>query len=149
MIKLFGIMKKKATLLVLTAVIATSCALPVPMYDESVDPRSHFPFEPESLNCTQLSQQVIRVQDVLSDIADRVTEKAGRSTASFTAGIESNNPDRGTNFFGFRSSAVDPVVPEFQETLILLEEIQVLLVEKCSSTRNHSYQTGLQPPPKG
>ena len=145
MVKLFEIMKKKATLLILTIVIATSCAMPVAMYEESVDARSHFPFDPESLDCTQLSQQVIRVQDVLSDIADRVTEKAGRSKASFSAGIESNNPDKGTNFFGFKSSGVDPVVPEFQETLILLEELQVLFVKKCSSTR----QLGLQPPPKG
>jgi len=149
MIELFGIQKKKAVLLVLITAIATSCALPVPLYDGSVDSRLHFQFEPESLNCTQLSQQVVRVQDVLSDIADRVTEEAGRSTASFTAGIESNNPKRGVNFFGFRSSAVDPVVPEFQETLLLLEELQVLLVKKCSATGSGMYHKGSQPPAKG
>ena len=94
----------------------------------------HFPYEPESLSCVQLSQQVIRVQNQLSDIASRVTEQASRSTASFSAGITTNNPKNGSNFLGFKSSAVDPTVTEFQSGLLLLEELQVLLVDKCAES---------------
>jgi len=131
MIDMYKIIKNKGTI-ALTVLITTSCALTVPVYEEPSSARLHFPYEPESLNCVQLSEQVIRVQDVLSDIASRVTEEADRSTASFSAGITTNNPKRGSNFIGLKSSAVDPTVLEFQEGLLLLEELQVLLVDKCS-----------------
>ena len=131
MIDIYKILKNKA-MLVLTVLITTSCALTVPVYEEPSTARFHFPYEPESLNCVQLSEQVIRVQNVLSDIASRVTEEADRSTASFSAGISTNNPKRGSNFIGMQSSAVDPAVLEFQKGLLLLEELQTLLVDKCS-----------------
>ena len=131
MIDIYKILKNKA-MLVLTVLITTSCALTVPVYEEPSTARFHFPYEPESLNCIQLSEQVIRVQNVLSDIASRVTEQADRSTASFSAGISTNNPKRGSNFIGMQSSAVDPAVLEFQKGLLLLEELQTLLVDKCS-----------------
>ena len=131
MINIYKILKNKA-MLVLTVLITTSCALTVPVYEEPSTARFHFPYEPESLNCIQLSEQVIRVQNVLSDIASRVTEEADRSTASFSAGISTNNPKRGSNFIGMQSSAVDPTVLEFQKGLLLLEELQTLLVDKCS-----------------
>jgi len=131
MIDIYKILKNKA-MLVLTVLITTSCALTVPVYEEPSTARFHFPYEPESLNCIQLSEQVIRVQNVLSDIASRVTEEADRSTASFSAGISTNNPKRGSNFIGMQSSAVDPTVLEFQKGLLLLEELQTLLVDKCS-----------------
>jgi len=128
---MYKIIKNKVTL-VLTVLITSSCALTVPVYEEPSGKRLHFPYEPESLNCVQLSEQVIRVQNVLSDIASRVTEQADRSTASFSAGVSTNNPKRGSNFIGLKSTAVDPVVIEFQEGLLLLEELQTLLVDKCS-----------------
>ena len=131
MIDIYKILKNKG-MLVLTVLITTSCALTVPVYEEPSTARFHFPYEPESLNCIQLSEQVIRVQNVLSDIASRVTEEADRSTASFSAGISTNNPKRGSNFIGMQSSAVDPAVLEFQKGLLLLEELQTLLVDKCS-----------------
>ena len=130
---MYKIIMNKAAL-ALTVLIATSCALTVPVYEEPSVTRMHFPYEPESLNCVQLSEQVIRVQNVLSDIASRVTEEADRSTASFSAGISTNNPKRGSNFIGLQSSAVDPTVLEFQEGLLLLEELQTLLVDKCSGS---------------
>ena len=133
MIDMYKIIKNKS-ILALTVLITTSCALTVPVYEEPSSTRLHFPYEPESLNCVQLSEQVIRVQNVLSDIASRVTEEANRSTASFTAGISTNNPKRGSNFIGLQSSAVDPTVLEFQEGLLLLEELQTLLVDKCSGS---------------
>jgi len=141
----FSIKNKTLWILSCTLIIS-SCALTVPVYQETSTARIHFPYEPESLNCVQLSQQVIRVQNQLSDIASRVTEQADRSTASFSAGIATNNPKRGSNFIGFQSSAVDPSVIEFQDGLLLLEELQVLLIDKCADS---DWEWSDQPAPKG
>ena len=46
--------------------------------------------------------------------------------------FETNNPRTGQNFFGFRSTAVDPKVVEYKETLAVLEEMQVLLIDNCA-----------------
>ena len=146
MIKTSSILKNKIILLFSCAFIASSCAYTVPIYQEKTSTRIHFPYEPESLNCVQLSQQIIRVQNQLSDIASRVTEQADRSTASFSAGVTTNNPKRGSNFIGFQSNAVDPTVGEFQDGLLLLEELQVLLIDKCSDS---DWNWSDQPVPKG
>ena len=134
MINIFSILKNKSLYILSVVFITSSCAYTVPLYQDNSSPRLHFPDEPESLSCVQLSQQVIRVQNQLSDIASRVTEQASRSTASFSAGITTNNPKNGSNFLGFKSSAVDPTVTEFQSGLLLLEELQVLLVDKCAES---------------
>ena len=146
MIKTYFILKNKALWAISFTFFISSCALTVPLYEETSSARIHFPYEPESLNCIQLSQQVIRVQNQLSDIASRVTEQADRSTASFSAGIATNNPKRGSNFIGFQSSAVDPSVVEFQDGLLLLEELQVLLIDKCAES---DWEWSDQPSPKG
>ena len=146
MIKIYSIIKNKALYVISFTFILSSCAYTVPLYEEATTPRLHFPYEPESLSCVQLSQQVIRVQNQISDIASRVTEQASRSTASFSAGISTNNPKNGSNFLGFKSSAVDPAVAEFQNGLLLLEELQVLLVDKCSED---DLDWSDQPLPKG
>tara|TARA_B100001996_G_C18293274_1_gene451666 strand:+ start:116 stop:565 length:450 start_codon:yes stop_codon:yes gene_type:complete len=149
MIDIYKIISNKVTVLVLTGLIATSCALSVPFYERpnNSSAREHFTYKPESLNCMQLSQQVIRAQNVLSDIASRVTEEANRNTASFSAGIRTNNPRRGSNFIGMQSSAVDPAVLEFEKAMLLLEELQVLMVDKCSSPASDEWTD--QPTPKG
>ena len=146
MLNIFSILKNKFLYILSVLFITSSCALTVPLYKETSSARIHFPYEPESLNCIQLSQQVIRVQNQLSDIASRVTEQADRSTSSFSAGIATNNPKRGSNFIGFQSSAVDPSVVEFQDGLLLLEELQVLLIDKCAES---NYEWSDQPLPKG
>ena len=58
MIDIYKILKNKA-MLVLTVLITTSCALTVPVYEEPSTARFHFPYEPESLNCIQLSEQAL------------------------------------------------------------------------------------------
>ena len=146
MINIFSILKNKSLYILSVAFITSSCAYTVPLYQDKSSPRLHFPYEPESLSCVQLSQQVIRVQNQLSDIASRVTEQASRSTASFSAGITTNNPKNGSNFLGFKSNAVDPAVSEFQTGLLLLEELQVLLVDKCAES---DLPYSGQPLPKG
>ena len=144
----YSVLKYKTTLLLSCVFIVSSCALGVPIYERpsNSSARDHFSYDPESLNCMQLSQQVIRAQNVLSDIASRVTEEANRNTASFSLGIRTNNPRRGSNFIGMQTSAVDPTVLEYEKALLLLEELQVLMVDKCTSS---SHDWSDQPASKG
>ena len=149
MITIYKIINNKVTVSVLIGLITTSCALSVPVYERpnNSSAREHFSYDPESLNCMQLSQQVIRAQNVLSDIASRVTEGADRNTSSFSLGIRTNNPRRGSNFIGMQTSAVNPAVLEYEKALLLLEELQVLMVDKCTSSGSDEWSN--QPPPKG
>ena len=149
MINIYKIINNKVTVSVLIGLITTSCALSVPVYERpnNSSAREHFSYDPESLNCMQLSQQVIRAQNVLSDIASRVTEGADRNTSSFSLGIRTNNPRRGSNFIGMQTSAVNPAVLEYEKALLLLEELQVLMVDKCTSSGSDEWSN--QPPPKG
>ena len=149
MITIYKIINNKVTVSVLISLITTSCALSVPIYERpsNSSARDHFSYDPESLNCMQLSQQVIRAQNVLSDIASRVTEGADRNTSSFSLGIRTNNPRRGSNFIGMQTSAVNPAVLEYEKALLLLEELQVLMVDKCTSSGSDEWSN--QPPPKG
>tara|TARA_B100001113_G_scaffold325961_1_gene298551 strand:+ start:41 stop:490 length:450 start_codon:yes stop_codon:yes gene_type:complete len=149
MINIYKIINNKVTVSVLISLITTSCALSVPIYERpsNSSARDHFSYDPESLNCMQLSQQVIRAQNVLSDIASRVTEGADRNTSSFSLGIRTNNPRRGSNFIGMQTSAVNPAVLEYEKALLLLEELQVLMVDKCTSSGSDEWSN--QPPPKG
>jgi hypothetical protein len=126
-------MKINIVVALLVTFFITSCALPVGLYKE--DPESkfeHLEFDTSSLNCTELNLQIVRVQGILKDVADRLTENANRSTASTSIGIQTNNPRLGTNFFGYKSSSVDPTVAEFRDTLSVLEEMQILQIDKCS-----------------
>ena len=149
MINIYKIINNKVTVSVLISLITTSCALSVPIYERpsNSSARDHFSYDPESLNCMQLSQQVIRAQNVLSDIASRVTEGADRNTSSFSLGIRTNNPRRGSNFIGMQTSAVNPAVLEYEKALLLLEELQVLMVDKCTSSGSDEWSN--QPPAKG
>jgi len=149
MINIYKIINNKVTVSVLISLITTSCALSVPIYERpsNSSARDHFSYDPESLNCMQLSQQVIRAQNVLSDIASRVTEGADRNTSSFSLGIRTNNPRRGSNFIGMQTSAVNPAVLEYEKALLLLEELQVLMVDKCTSSGSDEWSN--QPSAKG
>ena len=112
--------------------VLSSCATPVWNYKEPTGGLVHFNFDPNTLNCVELTEQVIRVQGILTVLADRVIEQADRSTAYTSIGLTTNNPLRGKNFLGFKSEAVDPAVVEFQKTLSKLEEMQILLIDNCS-----------------
>ncbi len=112
--------------------VLSSCAMPVLNYKEPKGGLVHFDFDPNNLNCVQLTEQVIRVQGIITDLADKLKEQADRGTASTSIGLTTNNPLRGTNFLGFKSEAVDPAVEEYQKTLSKLEEMQILLIANCS-----------------
>ena len=113
--------------------VLSNCAMPVLNYKEPKVGLVHFDFDPSDLNCVQLTKQVIRVQGILTDLADKLKEQADRGTASTSIGLTTNNPLRGTNFLGFKSEAVDPAVEEYQNTLSKLEEMQILLIANCSN----------------
>ena len=112
--------------------ILSSCATPILNYKEPKAGYFHFDFDPKTLNCVELTEQVIRVQGIINDLVYRLAEQAERSTAYTSIGLTTNNPLRGKNFLGFKSEAVDPAVVEFQETLSILEEMQILLIDNCS-----------------
>ena len=112
--------------------ILSSCATPVWNYKEPKGGLVHFDFDPNTLNCVELTEQVIRVQGIIIDLADQLKEQADRGTASTSIGLTTNNPLLGSNFLGFKSEAVDPAVVEFHETLSKLEEMQILLIDNCS-----------------
>ena len=112
--------------------VLSSCATPVWNYKEPKGGLVHFDFDPNTLNCVELTEQVIRVQGIITDLADKLKEQADRGTASTSIGWTTNNPLLGTNFLGFKSEAVDPAVVEYQKTLSILEEMQILLIDNCS-----------------
>lgn len=112
--------------------VLSSCATPVWNYKEPKGGLVHFDFDPNALNCVELTEQVIRVQGIITGLADKLKEQADRGTASTSIGLTTNNPLSGTNFLGFKSEAVDPAVEEYQKTLSKLEEMQILLIANCS-----------------
>ena len=112
--------------------ILSSCATPILNYKEPKAGYFHFDFDPNTLNCVELTEQVIRVQGIIIDLADQLKEQADRGTASTSIGLTTNNPLLGSNFLGFKSEAVDPAVVEYQKTLSILEEMQILLIDNCS-----------------
>ena len=112
--------------------VLSSCATPVWNYKEPTGGLVHFDFDPNTLNCVELTEQVIRVQGIITDLADKFKEQADRGTASTSIGWTTNNPLLGTNFLGFKSEAVDPAVVEYQKALSKLEEMQILLIDNCS-----------------
>ena len=112
--------------------ILSSCAMPIGIYEEPKGGLVHFDFDPNTLNCVELTEQVVRVQGIITGLADKLKEQADRGTASTSIGLTTNNPLRGKNFLGFKSEAVDPAVVEYQKTLSKLEEMQILLIDNCS-----------------
>ena len=112
--------------------VLSSCATPVWNYKEPKAGLVHFDFDPNTLNCIELTEQVVRVQGIITGLADKLKEQADRGTASTSIGLTTNNPLRGKNFLGFKSEAVDPAVVEYQKTLSILEEMQILLIDNCS-----------------
>ena len=116
----------------LMSLLLIGCANPVWWYKSPSADYSHFDFDPSELNCIELTEQVIRVSAIISDLAGKLTEQADRDTGYAQFGFETNNPRAGSNFFGFKSTAVDPEVVEYKETLTVLEEMQVLLIDNCA-----------------
>ena len=114
------------------SLLLIGCANPVWWYKSPSADYSHFDFDPSELNCIELTEQVIRVSAIISDLAGKLTEQADRDTGYAQFGFETNNPRAGSNFFGFKSTAVDPKVVEYKETLTVLEEMQVLLIDNCA-----------------
>ena len=123
---------KKYLLYGLMSLLLIGCANPVWWYKSPSADYSHFDFDPSELNCIELTEQVIRVSAIISDLAGKLTEQADRDTGYAQFGFETNNPRAGSHFFGFKSTAVDPKVVEYKETLTVLEEMQVLLIDNCA-----------------
>ena len=59
------------------ALFLIGCANPVWWYRSPTSDYTHFDFDPTELNCIELTEEVIRVSAIISDIASKLTEQAG------------------------------------------------------------------------
>ena len=82
-------MKKtlRLSLLFLLA-FAAGCAKPVFWYQTPQALNLHFDFDPTLLNCIELSEESVRVSNIVEDLADKLINEADRNISSV--------------FFGFR-----------------------------------------------
>ena len=95
------------------ALFLIGCANPVWWYRSPTSDYTHFDFDPSELNCIELTEQVIRVSGIISDLASKLTEQADRDTGYAQFGFETNNPRAGSNFFGFRSTGTELSIKRF------------------------------------
>ena len=118
--------------LLVISVIASSCAIPRWTYDEKVLADRHFvKVDPNTLNCKQLNETRIQISTLIDDIADRLLTGKTKSNANMFAGIGTQNPEVGENFFGFKSSETPRELNEYRELKLFLEEVEDLQVLKC------------------
>jgi len=118
--------------LLVVSVIASSCAIPRWTYDEKVLADRHFvKVDPNTLNCKQLNETRIQISTLIDDIADRLLTGKTKSNANMFAGIGTQNPEVGENFFGFKSSETPRELNEYRELKLFLEEVEDLQVLKC------------------
>ena len=123
--------KTFVSLLVLSVVVS-SCAIPRWTYDEKVLADRHFvKVDPKTLNCKQLNETRIQISTLIDDIADRLLTGKTQSNANMFAGIGTQNPEIGENFFWFKSSETPRELNEYRELKLLLEEVEDLQVLKC------------------
>jgi len=126
--------KSFISLLVLSF-IASSCALPRMTYDEKVLADRHFiKVDPKTLNCKQLNETKIQLSALIGVIADKLLTGNTKSNANMYAGIGTQNPEVGENFFGFKSSETPRELNEYRELKLFLEEVEDIQVTKCIRT---------------
>ena len=121
--------------LLVLSFITSSCALPRWTYDEKVLADRHFvKVDPNTLNCKQLNETRIQVSTLIDDIADRLLSGKSKSNANMFAGIGTQNPEVGENFFGFKSSETPRELNEYRDLKLFLEEVEDIQVLKCIRT---------------
>lgn len=127
-----NLLNKSLLGLLVVSVIASSCAIPRWTYDEKVLADRHFvKVDPNTLNCKQLNETRIQISTLIDDIADRLLTGKTKSNANMFAGIGTQNPEVGENFFGFKSSETPRELNEYRELKLFLEEVEDLQVLKC------------------
>jgi len=121
--------------LFILSVVASSCAIPRWTYDEKVLADRHFiKVDPKTLNCKQLNETRIQLSTLIDDIADRLLTGKTKTNANMFAGVGTQNPEIGENFFGFKSSETPRELNEYRELKLFLEEVEDLQVLKCVRT---------------
>ena len=128
-----NIFNKGVISLFVFSLIISSCAVPRWTYDEKTLTEHYFVKEdPKALNCKQLNETRIQLSTLIDDIADRLLTGKTKSNANMFAGIGTQNPEIGENFFGFKSSETPRELNEYRELKLLLEEVEDLQVLKCT-----------------
>ena len=127
-----NVLNKSLLGLLVVSVIASSCAIPRWTYDEKVLADRHFvKVDPNTLNCKQLNETRIQISTLIDDIADRLLTGKTKSNANMFAGIGTQYPEVGENFFGFKSSETPRELNEYRGLKLFLEEVEDLQVLKC------------------
>ena len=120
--------------LLFSLLMVVGCAKPIFWYQTPQALDLHYDFDPTLLNCIELSEESVRVSNIVEDLADKLINQAGRNVASVFFGFRTNNPFTGKNYFGVGSESVDPAVYEFRRLQLLLEQIETLQIDNCSPT---------------
>ena len=121
--------------LLVLSFITSSCALPRWTYDEKVLAARHFvKVDANTLNCKQLNETRIQVSTLIDGIADKLLSGKSQSNANMFAGIGTQNPEVGENFFGFKSSETPRELNEYRDLKLFLEEVEDIQVLKCIRT---------------
>ena len=115
--------------------IISSCAVPRWTYDEKVLADRHYvKVDPSTLNCKQLNETRIQVSTLIDGIADKLLSGKSKSNANMFAGIGTQNPEVGENFFGFKSTETPRELNEYRDLKLFLEEVEDIQVLKCIRT---------------
>tara|TARA_B100000029_G_scaffold514538_1_gene617792 strand:+ start:1471 stop:1884 length:414 start_codon:yes stop_codon:yes gene_type:complete len=115
--------------------VVVSCATPRLTYDQKeLNDRHYDKVDPSSLNCKQLNETRIQVSTLINDIAERLLSGNTEANSNMFAGIGTQNPEVGENFFGFKSSETPRELNEYRELKLVLEQIEDLQVLKCTRT---------------
>ena len=81
-----------------------------------------------------MNETKIQLSALISVIADKLLTGNTKSNANMYAGIGTQNPEVGENFFGFKSSETPRELNEYRELKLFLEEVEDIQVTKCIRT---------------
>ena len=83
--------------LLFSLLMVVGCAKPIFWYQTPQALDLHYDFDPTLLNCIELSEESVRVSNIVEDLADKLINQAGRNVASVFFGFRTNNPLTGKN----------------------------------------------------
>ena len=77
--------------LLLLLTFAVGCAKPIFWYQTPQPLNLHFDFDPTLLNCIELSEESVRVSNIVEDLADKLVNEADRNVSSVFFGFRTNS----------------------------------------------------------
>ena len=96
------------------------------------DETLHYPLDIQSLSCSEMQANRIRISNLISNLSEKVVENANRSTSFSTYGLTKHDPLIGTSFIGISSVGLSPEVSEYRKLKLVLEELNTTSILKCT-----------------